>query len=120
MTAIDKITPYQNKRIKGTTQKWFDSKVLEKLNARDKFFKKFKRSRLDIDKQLHKKAKFDASKLITQKNQHSLKRSFQKQLVNLKNYGNLSMPNKTVVSNFNVIEEANTLTYDTCLISKIF
>ena len=76
MTAIDKITPYQNKRIKGTTQKWFDSKVLEKLNARDKFFKKFKRSRLDIDKQLHKKAKFDASKLITQKNPAFFKEKF--------------------------------------------
>ena len=76
MTAIDKIIPYQNKRIKGTTQKWFDSKVLEKLNARDKFFKKFKRSRLDIDKQLHKKAKFDASKLITQKKPAFFKEKF--------------------------------------------
>ena len=41
-TVIDKIAPYRNKRIKVNTQKWFDSKVLEKLNARDKLFKKFK------------------------------------------------------------------------------
>ena len=39
MTAIDKIVPYLNKRIKGNTQKWLDSEVLEKLNARDKIFK---------------------------------------------------------------------------------
>ena len=30
------------------------------------------------------------------------------------------MPNKTVISNFNAIEENNTLTYDTHLISEIF
>ena len=66
-TVIDKIAPYRNKWIKWNTQKWFDSEVLEKLNARDKLFKKFKKSRLNIDKELHKKAKYDASKLITTK-----------------------------------------------------
>ena len=30
------------------------------------------------------------------------------------------MPNKTVISNFNVIEEGNTLTQDTRTISKMF
>ena len=89
MTVIDKIAPYRNKRIKGNTQKWFDSKVLEKLNTRDKLFKKFKKSRLNIDKELYQKAKYDASKLITTKNKYSLKRTFQKQLANLKNCGNL-------------------------------
>ena len=38
MTVIDKIATYRNKRIKGNTQKCFDSKVLEKLNAREKLF----------------------------------------------------------------------------------
>ena len=31
----------------------------------------------------------------------------------------LGMPNETVISNFNAIEENDTLTYDTRLISKI-
>ena len=90
IAIIDKIALYGNKWIKGNTQKWLDSKVLEKLNARDKLSKKFKKSRLNIDKELYKKVKYDASKLITKKkNKHSLKRSFQKWLTNLKNYGNL-------------------------------
>ena len=90
MTVTGKIAPYRDKRINGNTQKWFDREVLQKLNARDKLFKKFKKYRLNIEKKLYKKAKCDASKLITKKkNQHSLKRSFQKQLTNLKNYGNL-------------------------------
>ena len=29
MTVIDKIAPYRNKRIKGNTQKWFDSELLK-------------------------------------------------------------------------------------------
>ena len=32
----------------------------------------------------------------------------------------LGMPNETVISNLNAIEENDTLTYDTRLISKIF
>ena len=88
MTVIDKIAPYRNKRIKGNTQKWLNDEVYEKLNPREKLFKKFKKSRLAIDGELYKKAKYDASKLITTINKHSLKRSFQKQLANLKDYGN--------------------------------
>ena len=69
MTLISEIAPYRNKRIKGNIQKWFDSEVLEKLNARGKLFKKIKKSRLNRDKELYKKAKYDASKLITTKKQ---------------------------------------------------
>ena len=90
MPIIDKIAPYRNKQITGNTHNWFDSEVLRKLNARYKIFKKGKIYRLNIDKKSNKKPKCDASKLITTKKfKHSLKRSFQKQLTNLKNYGNL-------------------------------
>ena len=41
--------------------------VLEKLSLRNKRFKKFKKSRLHIDKELYKKSKYDALKLIGSK-----------------------------------------------------
>ena len=88
MTVIDKIAPYKSERVKGNTQKWFDDEVLEKLNLRNKLFKKFKKSRLHIDKELYKKSKYDALKLTASKNKYFLKRSSQKRLVNPKNYGN--------------------------------
>ena len=47
--------------------------ILEKVNAINKLFKKFEKFRLNIDKHLYKKAKYDASKLITTKKQASLK-----------------------------------------------
>ena len=69
MTVIDKIAPFKTKRVKGNTQKWFDGEVLEKLSSRDKLFQKFKKSRLHIDKELFKKAKYEALKLIATKKQ---------------------------------------------------
>ena len=46
MTVIDRIVLCKSNRQKGNTQKWFDGEVLEKLNLRNKLFKKFKKSRL--------------------------------------------------------------------------
>ena len=96
MAVIDKIAPYKSKRVKGNTQKWFDGKVLEKLNRRNKLFKKFKKSRLHIDELWE----------YPEELWEYLK--------------SLGMPNKTVISNFNAIEENDTLTYDTHSISKVF
>ena len=70
MTVIDKISPYKSQRVKGYTQKWFDSEVLEILNLRHKLFKKFKDSSLHINKKLYKKSKYDALKLTVSKKKH--------------------------------------------------
>ena len=98
MTVIEKIAPY---RMKGNTQKWFDSEVLEKLNARDKLFKKFKKSRLNIDKESYKKSKYDAPKLITTKKQAFFKEKLSKTIVKPKelweSIKSLGMPNKAVM-----------------------
>ena len=55
--------------MKGNTQKWFYGEVIEKPNSRDKLFQKFKKSRLHIDKELFRKAKYGALKLIARKKQ---------------------------------------------------
>ena len=124
MTAIDKIAPYKSKRVKGNTQKCFDGEVLEKLNLRNKLFKKFKKSRLHIDKELYKKSKYDALKLIASKKQaffeEKLSETIGKPKELWESLKSLGMPKRTVISNFNAIEENDTLTYDTRSISKIF
>ena len=121
MTVIDKIAPYKNKRIKVNTQKWFDSEVLEKLNARDKLSKKFKKSGFNTDVQ---KAEYDAWKLITTKKQEFFEEKLSETIGKSKELWEflkfLGMPNKTVISNFNAIKAGNNLTHDTCPISKIF
>ena len=61
---FDKIAPYKSKRSKGNTQKWVDVEVLEKVNLINKPFKKLKKSRLHIDKELYEKRRHAALKLI--------------------------------------------------------
>ena len=117
ITVIEKIARYKSKRVKGNTQKWFDGEVLEKLNLRNKLFKKFKRLRLYIDKKLDKKSKYDALKLTASKKQafseEKLSETIGKPKELWESLQALGMSNKTVISNFNAIEENDTLTYDT-------
>ena len=67
MAVIDKIAHYRRKRLLENIQKWFNGKVLEKLNLGNKLLKKLKKSRLHIDKELYKKTKHDALKVTTSK-----------------------------------------------------
>ena len=84
-----------------------------------------KKSGLNIDKELYKKAKYDASKMIiTKKKQAFFKEKLSETIDKPKelweSFKSLGMPNKTAISNFNAIEQDNNLTHDTRSISKIF
>ena len=50
MVAIDKVAPIKERRIKHYSQEWFDGGISEPIKNRDKFLKKFKKSRLHIGK----------------------------------------------------------------------
>ena len=98
MIVIEKIAPYINKQIKGNTKKWFDSKVLGKLNGRDKLLKK----------KTNKKQAFFNEKFSETIGKH-------KEL--WESLKSLGMPNKAVFFNFNAIEEGNTSIHDTHSVS---
>ena len=51
---VNNIAPLKTVRIKNASNKWFDSGIAEKLNIRDKLFKKFKSSRLNINWEIYK------------------------------------------------------------------
>ena len=90
MTVIDNVVPCKITRVKGNTQNWSDGEVLEKLRSRDK--------------QLYKKAKYDAQKLIAAKKQaffdEKLSEIVGKQTELWNTLKSLSMAKETVVSNF--------------------
>ena len=67
MNVIDKLAPFKTKRVKGNSQEWFDGEVLESIALRDKLFKKFKRSKLNVDKETYNKARNKSHRLILQK-----------------------------------------------------
>ena len=56
MSVIDKLKPFKTKRVKGKSQEWFDGEVLESIALQDKLFKKFKSSKLNVDKEIYNKA----------------------------------------------------------------
>ena len=67
MVAIDKVAPIKERRIKHNSQEWFDRGISEPIKNRDKLLKKFKKSRLHIDKELYNATRYKAHKLIFNK-----------------------------------------------------
>ena len=89
----------------------------------DKIFKVFKKTRLDINKELYKKAKYNTQKFIAAKNQAFFDEKLSESVGKPKELWNtlkiLGMPKKTVVSNFNAIDDKS-LTCDIKAMSNVF
>ena len=50
--VVNKIAPLKTVRTKNTSSEWFDTEIAEKLSLRDKLFKTFKSTLLNIDWQI--------------------------------------------------------------------
>ena len=59
--------PLKERRIKLRTQEWFDGEIADQIAIRESLFEKFKKSRLHIDEQIYKDAKYQVIKLIKEK-----------------------------------------------------
>ena len=69
---LNNIAPLKTARIKNTSNEWFDWEIAEKLSIRDKLFKKFKSSRLNIDWEIYKEARNEVQRTIKQKKKQYL------------------------------------------------
>ena len=49
MQDVDGIAPYREVRVKGHTEDWFDSEIMETIKNRDKLLKRYKKSKLKVD-----------------------------------------------------------------------
>ena len=67
MAVTDNLAPSKNKRMKGTSQDFIDADIMAKIYERDKLFKKFKKSRLHVDKGNYKEARNEVQNLIRTK-----------------------------------------------------
>ena len=65
MSIIDKLA--LKTEGKCNSHEWFDGDVLESIALRDKLFKKFKCSKLNVDKEIYNKARNKSHRLILQK-----------------------------------------------------
>ena len=71
--VINKVAPFKQSKVKNRSQDWFDGEVAEKISARDKLFKKFKKSRLHVDEICFKEARNVAENFIKKKKKNTLK-----------------------------------------------
>ena len=53
MNVIDKVAPLKERRVKQNSQEWFDGETADEIKNRDKLFKKFKKSKLQTDKDIY-------------------------------------------------------------------
>ena len=64
MNVIDKVTPLKERWVKQNSQEWFDGEIANEIKNRDKLFRKFKKSKLQIDKDIYDEARYKLQKMI--------------------------------------------------------
>ena len=67
MSVIDKVAAVKERRVKQNSQEWFDGEIVNGIKNRDKLFKKFKKSKLHIDKDIYRAARYKVWKIIFNK-----------------------------------------------------
>ena len=99
---IDKVAPIKERRVKQNSQEWFDGEIADEIKNRDKLFKKFKKSKLHIDKDIYNAARHKVRKMIFDK-----KISF-------------GLPNKISSCEVSALKINNTVEHDANLILEGF
>ena len=65
-------------KLKGNSQEWFGGDVLESIALQDKLFKKFKQSKLNVDKEIYNKARNKSHRLILKKKRSVLRKQIKR------------------------------------------
>ena len=71
--VVNNIALLKTSRVENTSSEQFDREIAEKLSIKDKLFKKFKSSRLNIDLEIYKKARNDVQRTMKQKKKQYFK-----------------------------------------------
>ena len=120
MVTIDKVAPIKERRIKHNSQEWFDGEISEAIKNRDKLLKKFKKSRLHIDKELYNAARFKVHKLIFNKKKDYFENKLNECIGKPKEFWNalksLGLPNKTSSCEVSALKVNKTVQHDTNLV----
>ena len=63
----DSVAPIKEITIKNNTREWFDNEIAEAIKIREKYFKKFKKSNLQVGYNYFIEAKCNTQKQLKQK-----------------------------------------------------
>ena len=67
MSVIDKVAPIKGRQIKENSQEWFDGEIADEIKNHEKLFKKFKKSKLHVDKDIYNAVRYKLQKMIFNK-----------------------------------------------------
>ena len=67
MSVSDKVSPIKERRVKQNSQEWLDGEIADEIKYRDKLFKKFKKSKLHIAKDIYNAARYKVRRVIFNK-----------------------------------------------------
>ena len=79
----DKVAPIKEIIIKNKKQDWSDNEIAEAIKIREKYFKKFQKSNLQLDYNFYVEAKHDLQKLIKQKKTKFSNRELTEKKINI-------------------------------------
>ena len=123
---INYIAPMKQSKVKNNSQEWYDGEIAEKIAIRDKLFKKFKKSKLHIDKELFKEARNNVENLIKKKKktyfENKLKDNIGKPKELWKALNDIGLPKKGSASGASNIclKEDDKFVFDPVVTSNIF
>ena len=122
--VINKMAPEKTKRVKSDTQEWFDGEIVGAMYERDKLLKKFKASKLHVDKINYNISRISVQNLIKKKKEEFLgskleeSRNKPKELwTSLKSLG---MPNKKKCSSNICLEQNGDTFFEASKLAEIF
>ena len=111
-------------QIKNRINEWCDGEIAEKINERDKLFRKFKQSKLHTDEEIYKNAKYEVQKLIKTKKktlfEEKLKANVGKHKELWKALKSRGLFSKKTASTNICLKDKTEVTFDCSSISEIF
>ena len=74
----------KKRRVKQNSQEWFYGEIVDEIKNRDKLFKKFKKSKLHIDKDIYNAARYKVRKMIFNKKRSFFEKKLSESIAKLK------------------------------------
>ena len=122
--VINNIAPIKKAKIKNNTPEWFDEEVASKIDCRDRNYRIFKKSKLEIHNQIYLQSKNDVKKIIKDKKEHFIRNALHENSGNpkklWKTLKGLGLSNKSKSTGIPYLKKDGKIQYDTESNSNIF
>ena len=116
MSITDKVAPIKERWVKHNSQEWFDREIANEIKNRDKLFKKFKKSKLHIDKDIYNTGRYKVRKMIFNKNRSFSEKKLSESIGKPKDLWqtlkSLGLPNNIFSCEVSALKINNTVKHD--------